>query len=143
MVVVPSKEPSGLFWNSSSGTVKLSEGHCRMCQRPKSVRPLTRHHLVPVRWFFGEGTPWRAVRNANANIVPLCRACHDLIEDGDLVARGMLGRLLTQQEIAFVIRLRGIQWLSAEYPLREEAVSRESSREDRGRDGTRPESHAA
>jgi 5-methylcytosine-specific restriction endonuclease McrA len=114
----PAKVSTNLFWNASSGTVKLSEGRCRMCQRPRSVRPLTRHHLVPLRWFLTpEGRRYRLVRNSNANIIPLCRACHDLIEKRDPIARRMLRRLMTQQEVAFAVKLCGIGWLEREYPL--------------------------
>lgn len=116
-MVIPSKHYSDLFWNATSGLVKKKEGKCRMCGRPNKVRPLTRHHLVPLRWFLcEEGLRYRMVRNSNANIIPLCRPCHDDIEHQDPIARRMLGRLLTQQEIAFAIRLRGRAWLDWEYP---------------------------
>lgn len=115
-MVVPARYPDDLFWNSTSGAVKLNEGQCRMCQRSKRVRPLTRHHLVPLRWFLGDGERYRTVRNANANIVPLCRPCHDQIEEHDPIARRMLRRLLTQQEVAFAIRVKGVEWLHREYP---------------------------
>lgn len=121
MVTVPKpgKVSTDLFWNSGSGIAKLhAEGRCRMCQRENRVRQLTRHHLVPVRWFMSvEGRRYREVRNANANIIPLCRWCHDLIEHGDKIARRMLRRLLTQQEVAFAVRIRGIEWLNREYPI--------------------------
>lgn len=119
----PGKIHSDLFWNATSGLVKLREGQCRMCQRAWKVRPPTRHHLVPLRWFMRyEGAAFRAIRNANANIIPICRPCHDLIEDRDPFARRMLRRLLTQQEIALAVQLRGVDWLNREYPLDGERV---------------------
>lgn len=125
MVTVPKpgKVHSGLFWNATSGLVKLREGCCRMCERPWKVRPPTRHHLVPTRWFMSsQGAPYRQIRNSNANIIPLCRPCHDLIEKREPFSRRMLRRLLTQQEIAFAVRMRGIGWLNREYPLDGERV---------------------
>lgn len=126
----PGKLSTDLFWNATSGQLKKSEGRCRMCQRPRRVRPLTRHHLVPLRWFMGDGYRYRTIRNSNANIVPLCRPCHDLIEDYDPIARKMLRRLLTQQEVAFAVRLRGIAWLNWEYPLDQRSGSYEHEREE-------------
>ena len=117
----PGKRITDLFHNGGSGRDKCSrEGMCRMCRRSWRVRPLTRHHLVPLRWFMWSkrGQHFRAVRNANANIVPLCWPCHKLIEDEDEIARHMLRQLLTQKEVAYAVRLRGIQWLDQHYPYR-------------------------
>lgn len=127
----PGKRSTDLFHNGSSGRVKCaSERRCRMCQRTVGelphddvVRQITRHHLVPLRWFMREGQAFRAIRNSNANIIPLCRKCHDDIEDGKdkaarRQARRMLRQVLTQKEIAFAVKLRGINWLNATYPLR-------------------------
>lgn len=122
----PGRKITDLFHNGSSGRDKTArEGHCRMCQKPRHLcavgdqpATLTRHHLVPLRWFVRDGARYRAVRNANANIVPLCWPCHKLIEDKDIFARRMLRRVLTQREIAFAVQLRGIQWLDRAYPLR-------------------------
>lgn len=98
-----------------------SEQVCRMCERPwvwKRVR--TRHHLVPQSWFLGIEGPIREIRNANSNLIPLCRECHDDVEAKSPVirqaARERLRRRLTQQEIAFAISLRGQSWLDREYP---------------------------
>ena len=114
----PGKRSTDLFYNATSGWNKLTvEQHCRMCGRHRSVRPLTRHHLVPLRHFeSAPGRRYRMVRNANANIAPLCRICHDLVESRDMIARRMLRRLLTQQEIAFIVRVRGKEWLDRRYP---------------------------
>lgn len=96
------------------------EGHCRMCQRPAHVRPLTRHHLVPEGWFRTQPLELRVYRNAHANIVPLCRPCHDLVHDrlDSRPGRVLLRRSMTQAEIAFVIAVRDRAWLEAEYPSR-------------------------
>lgn len=97
-----------------------AEAHCRMCQRPHSVRHLTRHHLVPVSWFLRQPWPLRLIRNAHANIVPLCREDHDRVDSRDLEereeARRHLRRCLSQAEIAFVIQVKGIRWLNQHYP---------------------------
>ena len=93
---------------------------CRMCQRPHSVRPITRHHLVPDAWFRRQPIALRQRRNAHANLIPLCRPCHDLVEALDeferAQARRGLRRSLSQQEIAFAIAVRGRQWLDFHYP---------------------------
>lgn len=100
-----------------------AEGHCRMCLRPASVRPitrLTRHHIVPESWFLRQPPHLREIRNAHANIVPLCRPCHDLVDNRDeeerIIARRMLRRTFSQSEIAFAVQVRGIDWLNETYP---------------------------
>lgn len=100
----------------------VAEGHCRMCLRPDRVRPLTRHHLVPVSWFIRQPVPLRVIRNAHANIVPLCRLCHDLVDRADdpeerMRARRELRRSLGQAEIAFAIQVIGKEWLDEHYPF--------------------------
>lgn len=99
---------------------KLHAGYCRMCRRSARVRPLTRHHLVPESWFMRQPLPLRKIRNAHANIVPLCRPCHDRVDSRDatehLPARRELRRSMTQQEIAFAIQVRGRAWLDHAYP---------------------------
>jgi hypothetical protein len=95
---------------------KLSaEKHCRACLRPDSVRPLTRHHLVPQAWWLRRGLTFARYRNVAANIIPLCRPCHDEVES-DQEARRMLRRVLTQQEVALAVALLGIGWLDRIYP---------------------------
>lgn len=97
-----------------------AEGHCRMCLRPASVRPLTRHHIIPESWFLRQPMHLRVVRNAHANIVPLCRPCHDLVDNRDAdekkTARRGLRRSFSQSEIAFAVQVRGLDWLNATYP---------------------------
>lgn len=119
-----------LSHGNHSGWVKcLTEGQCRMCERRHRISPLTRHHLVPVSWFnsqpIHDDQPARGVRmlrNADANIVPLCRHCHDQIDHRDdylrTTARKMLRATLSQTEIAFVIAIRGKEWLDENYPPR-------------------------
>lgn len=122
-VETPRRVPVSLRDTSYSGRWKIrNEGHCRMCGRSSRVRPLsplTRHHIVPLSWFSADHSPQAAVqreaywpvRNANANIVPLCRPCHDAVESRDPVirthARAELRRVLTQAEIAFAISVLG------------------------------------
>lgn len=94
-----------------------------MCLRPARVRQLTRHHLIPQSWFASVmrascGGDWFALwrlMNADANIVPLCRPCHDLVEV-DREARVMLRRVLTVEELAFMIQVRGRVWVEHRYP---------------------------
>jgi len=101
------------------------EAVCRMCLRPGHVRPLTRHHLVPESWFRRQPIGLRMIRNAHANIVPLCRPCHSRIDNyataeeriERVEARRHLRRSLTQQEITFAIQVRGRTWLDQNYPL--------------------------
>jgi len=97
-----------------------AEAHCRMCLRHMKVRPLTRHHLVPLRWWKNIGLEWRGVRNCPNNIIPMCRACHDLVESSDeeirQEARRMCRRAMTQIEIAFAIATRGKEWFNHHYP---------------------------
>lgn len=116
---------TSLLTKRGGGKEKLQEeGCCRMCLRPSSeewipgvLRLLTRHHLVPCRWF-RKHAEWRDLRDVDANIVPLCRPCHDLIESKDgLPHRKMLRRALLQEEIAFIVQVRGRDWLELRYPL--------------------------
>jgi hypothetical protein len=112
-----------------SGREKVrAEGHCRMClrssaelsdlwERPDAVRIMTRHHLVPQHFINPE---WKRFRDCNANIVPLCRGCHDLVEmrgDNGRLHRRLLRRVLTQEEIVFILQVRGRKWLEKRYPL--------------------------
>lgn len=98
---------------------KMEHSLCRLggasCER------LTRHHLVPEHWFLRQPIHLRQVRNAHANIIPLCRDHHDLVESKhpvvQLEARRRLRASLTQEEIAFAIQIRGRAWLDQEYPL--------------------------
>lgn len=98
-----------------------AEGHCRMCLRPAQVRPLTKHHIVPQRWFEREGTRWRSLRNRVANLVPLCDPCHHLVEH-EVDSRRELRRCLSQAEIAFAIRLRGRAWFDQLYPKHQTGI---------------------
>lgn len=76
-----------------------AEGRCRLCQRLGSVRQLTRHRIVPGA-FGGAYVP--------ANVVPLCRPCHDEVDNRNLRdrlrARRMLRAVLWPVEIAHATR---------------------------------------
>ena len=92
-----------------------AEKHCRACLRSAEVWPLTRHHLIPQAWWLRRGIAFARYRNVAANIIPLCRPCHDEVES-DREARRMLRRVLTQQEIALAAALLGMDWLDRIYP---------------------------
>lgn len=102
------------FW--TDGAKCEREGHCRMCRRPSHVRQLTRHHLIAQGWWRARGEDIAVLRNAAANIVPLCRQCHDEVEH-DVESRRMLRRVLTQEEVAFIIDVIGRNWLERRYPI--------------------------
>lgn len=111
------------------------ENRCRMCLRPRGPetlhefedevarglihrlgsRPLTRHHLLPLWWFKRQPPPTRAVRSVDANIVPLCRICHDDVENEE-EGRRMLRRVLGGDEVAFAIQLATEAWMDSRYP---------------------------
>lgn len=97
---------------------KMQDALCRMCMRSGFI---TRHHLVPESWFLGQPEALRKIRNAHANIIPLCRHCHDTIDIAHPVAkeqaRGRLRQLLIQEEITFAIQVRGREWLEQAYPI--------------------------
>lgn len=87
---------------------------CAWIKRAGGARKITRHHLVPQSWFRTRGLP-HTIRDADANIVPLCTNCHRSVEN-DIWARRMLRKVLTQTEVSFVIQLRGKPWLDRVYP---------------------------
>ena len=67
-----------LAHNVTSGRMKLAhEKACRICD---SRRELSRHHLVPHAWFMKHDHEIKRLRNANANIVPLCVSCHRIVD---------------------------------------------------------------
>lgn len=126
---VPGREPKAHVITVSSSLVRrrgrgrrkiAEEAACRMCLRPHRVRPLTRHHLVPERFFRFQPAPTRHLVHVDPNIVPLCRPCHDLVEEPDkqvrTEARRMLRRTLAQEEVTFMIQVRGLPWVDAHYP---------------------------
>lgn len=88
------------------------EGRCRMCLLPSERRPLTRHHIVPKSWF--ASMPFM-LRDADANIVPLCRRCHDAVER-DPAVRRLLRKVLGADEVAFALQVRGPGWFDRRYP---------------------------
>lgn len=115
----PRVSPS-LAENRMSGRDKVYfERACRVCG---SRKDMTRHHMVPLSWFFSEkGAPLRKIRNANANIVPLCESCHRIIDGvrdpvGRLKLRAALRERLGPNEVAFILQVRGRAWFDQEYP---------------------------
>lgn len=111
--------PAASLCNPKYTAQKMEYSLCRLgsyeCGR------LTRHHLVPESWFLGQPLKLRQIRNAHSNIIPLCRAHHDLVEAREpvvrLEARRLLRSTLTQEEVAFAIQIRGRAWLDSEYPV--------------------------
>lgn len=101
------------------GRSKCSEeSRCRLCLRPDRIRKLTRHHVVPQRWFRLYGLDGY-IRDADANIIPLCAACHrDVEAPGDASARRMLRKVMGPSEAAYAITLCGQTWFDTRYPLR-------------------------
>lgn len=122
MTVAPStfqRVNQTLAENTTSGRQKLTnEGRCRICG---SQENLTRHHLVPMSWFLRRKMELRALRNANANIVPLCRSCHEVLDGREpvprLQKRSTLRASLWPNEIAFILQVRGKDWLNFHYPV--------------------------
>jgi hypothetical protein len=124
---------SPLAFYEIGGRMKMErEGRCRMCLTPRQrrgSRMLSRHHLVPKAW---EG--WKLfghlryrIRDADANVIPLCLRCHREVET-DEWARRMLRKVLGQEEIAFAIQVRGKAWLDARYsPPPQDALDRRAA----------------
>ena len=114
--------PSPSLSNPKLTARKMEKARCRICLHAKYQGPpyVTRHHLVPESWFLGQPEELRAIRNAHANIIPLCRACHDEVDNRGPVAkeraRRKLRMRLLQDEIAFAIQVRGREWLENSYP---------------------------
>lgn len=115
--------PSENLCNPRLTAAKMANARCRMCLHARYCGPphITRHHLVPDSWFLGQPEVLRAIRNAHANIIPLCRSCHDDIDLPFPVAkeraRRKLRSKLLQDEIAFAIQVRGREWLDESYPV--------------------------
>lgn len=111
--------PSESLCSPKKTATKMEKSLCRLggeqCGR------LTRHHLVPESWFLRQPFNLRQIRNAHANIIPLCRDHHDLVESRHpvvrLEARRLLRASMTQEEITFAIQIRGRDWLDSEYPI--------------------------
>lgn len=121
VTVIDRRLPRSLRGCNPSGKEKAkTERFCRMCLRPSHVRPLTRHHIVPLAWWRFLPMPHRALANATANIIPLCRGCHDDVESRDPALRREARRecrvAMTQAEVTFAIAVRGKQWFDHHYP---------------------------
>lgn len=114
---------TSLAFYEAGGREKLRrENRCRMCLEPRRRRgahKLTRHHIVPQAWEGWDqfGFKRYMVRDADANLVPLCVRCHREVESDD-GARYMLRKVLGQCEIAFAIRVAGRAWFDKRYPAR-------------------------
>lgn len=105
--------------NSTSGRNKIwQEGRCRTCGGTEN---LTRHHLVEHAWFVQRKPELRVLRNANANIVPLCTTCHEVVDGREpvlrLKKRAALRQALYANEVAFILQIRGRDWFELSYPL--------------------------
>lgn len=74
---------------------EAKQGPCRCCRAPA---PSELHHLVP-RSQGGSDT--------EANLVPLCRGCHQLVEARDHQAGAVLARSLTDSEYAYAVDMYG------------------------------------
>ena len=105
--------PSLVRWRD-----KREEGRCRMCLRSSSLRPLTRHHIVPRVWFKRNGRV-AVLRNVSANIVPLCWPCHEYVE-WNQYGRSLLRKVLAAEEVAFVLQVSGREWFDRRYPAHQQ-----------------------
>lgn len=109
-----------LAHNVTSGRIKVAqEKRCRICD---ARYRLTRHHLVEHAWFLARKPELRSLRNANANIIPLCETCHRIVDGvrdpvGRLQKRAAIRTALYSNEIAFILQVRGRDWLNAHYPV--------------------------
>lgn len=114
----PVQLPSPGLCSPKLTAAKMENSLCRLGDR-RCAR-LTRHHLVPEHWFLRQPKALREIRNSHANIIPLCRDHHDLVESRYPVVRMEARRLLrvslTQEEITFAIQVRGRSWLDQQYP---------------------------
>lgn len=94
------------------------EKQCRICQ---SRHDLTRHHLVPHSWFIKDKPGLKIIRNTHANIIPLCETCHREVDGvrnptARLEKRAAIREALYTNEVAFILQVRGAQWLEEHYP---------------------------
>lgn len=115
---LPGQLPTRGLRGGSAVLKMKAEGRCRLCLPTADPAPLTKHHLVPETWFRlrrKKNPALYAVRNSAANIIPLCRRCHDRVESSE-VARRALRELLAQDEVAFAIQSIGRLWLETTYP---------------------------
>lgn len=80
-------------------------GPCRVCEGEFGVQL---HHLVP-RAQLGADT--------EANLVPLCRVCHDKVTRRDREACAVLRRSLTDQEYAYACERLGESVFERYYPV--------------------------
>ena len=81
------------------------QGPCRVCEGGE-INHL--HHLVP-RSQYGSDT--------EANIVPLCGACHGLVTRGDREACAKLRESLSDAEYAYAVEMLGEGRFERRYPV--------------------------
>lgn len=87
-----------------------AEGQCRLCwrkDRGSGGRELTKHRLVPGR----HGGEYIV-----ANVIPLCRRCHDEVEREDPLSRRMLRPKLWPMEVAHGKKKLGEEIFELMYP---------------------------
>lgn len=119
MAMARGKHKQPIQINSVAEKMKV-EGQCRLCgrlDRGKGARELSRHRLVPGR----HGGEYIV-----ANVIPLCRRCHDDVEAQDPVARRMLRPKLWPMEVAHALKRLGEQWFDLMYPKPAQASLRMS-----------------
>ena len=95
--------------NSVADKMK-AESQCRLCgrlNRGSGGRELTKHRLVPGR----HGGEYIV-----ANVIPLCRRCHDEVEAQDPLSRRMLRPKLWPMEVAHAIKKINQEWFDHMYP---------------------------
>lgn len=109
VTVMSRKKQQPIQINSVADKMK-AEAQCRLCSRlnrGSGARELTKHRLVPGR----HGGEYIV-----ANVIPLCRRCHDDVEAQDPVTRRMLRPKLWPMEVAHVLKRLGDQWFELMYP---------------------------
>jgi 5-methylcytosine-specific restriction endonuclease McrA len=100
----PDPKPEPRVIDQAAGLEKVwTEGRCRLCGYRRS---LARHHLVK-RSQGGD--------DVDANLVPLCVACHDGVESS-LGFRALLRRVLRPEEWAYIVAKIGEARARQQYP---------------------------
>lgn len=112
-------KPARRIVSRTAGIQKCAfEGRCRACGRTPTGElgdRLERAHLV------GRGVGGDDI---DKNIVPLCSKCHRSMHDHDRHWRTVSDAIrmsLTDEETAYVIVKKSLDWLDRTYPFREDA----------------------
>lgn len=121
----PDPKPTPRIRDSRAGIAKLRrEGRCRACGQSYGFvnpldYPLSRHHLV--------GRDLRG-DDVDANLIPLCgdgtTGCHGIYENrepGWLEVAGAIRESLRPEELEYVLRVKGVDWLARYLPERRAA----------------------